>query len=53
MVNLLFFYHLGYDLINHLIDCNVPLMRNKQKDIELCVGCNRNYLKEALDQKLQ
>jgi uncharacterized Zn finger protein (UPF0148 family) len=24
-------------------DCNVPLMRNRTKDKEICVQCNRDY----------
>ena len=28
-------------------DCNIPLMRNRAKDSELCVQCQRDYLKKT------
>ena len=30
----------------YYLDCALPLMRNKQKKLDLCVGCNRNYAEE-------
>jgi uncharacterized Zn finger protein (UPF0148 family) len=41
----------GWAMLEECCDeCNVPLMRNRAKDKEVCVECNRDY-KAATDPK--